>query len=220
MKNLILAAVLIVPLVANAQSFEVALGVNTYSPQANGTWYQEGMPHSLKLRSPAFSAGFTGPIYRRERWGIDWHVNYVYLGQATADCLCTVPDSNYDLQRHVKINAAIPDYQFHGSGHAQGVALTVEPYVMYRGWRFALEAGLFPYRPTFDERVTNADGSEELIRFSTPHAIQLGKTLGVSVGRGNFRVALKRYMLPTRYDDQHAPAIWRDATMVEIRYVF
>ncbi|CAJ0719440.1 hypothetical protein LMG6871_02865 [Ralstonia edaphis] len=220
MKNLILAAALVAPVVANAQSFEAAVGMSTYSAQANGTWYQEGMPHSLKLRSPAFALGFTGPIYQRERWGVDWHVNYVYLGQVTSDCFCTAYDANYDFVRHQKINAAIPDQHFHGTGHAQGVALTVEPYVMYRGWRFAIEAGLFPYRPTFDETVTNADGSEVLAQYPTPHAIQLGKTFGVSVGRGNFRVSLKRYILPTRYDDQHSPAVWRDATMVEIRYVF
>ncbi|MGN6661602.1 MAG: hypothetical protein ACTHKN_21665 [Achromobacter mucicolens] len=226
----IAAAVMLAAPMAHADSIsdyvrlEAAIGQSRYTAQSDGTYYQEGMPHQLKLNAPAWSAGFTGPVYRSASWGVDWHVNYTDLGRVSVDCTCTPLDANYDLATKRKGDMAIPDAHFQGSGRARGVALTLEPYVMYRGWRFGIEGGLFPYRPEFDVTVSDLaysmDGPRTTINASTPRAVQLGKVIGVSVGRGNFRVAYKHYVLPTRYDDQHAPAMWRGADVIEVRYVF
>jgi hypothetical protein len=117
----------------------------------------------------------------------------------------------------------VQNAQFIGNGNAQGVAFTIEPWMKYRGWRFGVEAGLFPYRPAWDETIYNWQGdlgAPRTIHANTPHALQLGQVVGISVGRGRMRVSLSHYWLPTRFDSNHYPAIWKGATVVEAKYVF
>lgn len=206
---------------------ELGAGASLYQKQADNTWYQQGMSHDLGLSAPVLLAGFTGPLYSRESWGIDWHVNYVSLGHVSSQCECTPVDADYSTQTHALISptpVSVPNANFVGNGNAQGVALTLEPYFKYRGWRLGAEAGLFPYRPDWDVTVYNWSNSPGMptrtISVSTPHGIQIGKVVGVSVGRGPFSVAYQHYFLPTRYDSTHSPAIWKGADVVEVRYRF
>jgi len=204
---------------------ELGAGVSRYATQGDNTWYQQGMQHNLGLSAPVLMAGFTGPLYTRESWGIDWHVDYVSLGHASSQCECTPVDENYSTQTHSLINpmpVKVPNANFVGNGNAQGVALTVEPYVNYRGWRLGVEAGLFPYRPDWDVTVynwSNASGMPtSTIHANTPHAWQLGKVIGLSVGRGPLSVAYQHYVLPTKYDADHSPAIWSGADVLVVKY--
>lgn len=201
---------------------ELGAGVSWYHPLADGTWYQQGMPHDLGLSAPALMAGFTGPVWQRESWGVDWHADYVYLARVHSSCLCT-SDENYNAKTRAEISNAttVPLAQYTGSGNAQGIALTLEPYVRYRGFRIGVEGGLFPYRPQWDETVTSvANLSPYTIYAHTPHAIQLGEVVGVSVGRGPWSISYQHYFLPTRYDDTHYPAIYNAADVVMLRYRF
>jgi hypothetical protein len=215
---------------ANAASFfqiEAGISSSNYATQGDGTWFQQGLPHVLNIHTYGFSAGFTGALYDRDTWGVDWHVDYVNLGHVSSTCECTPQDSNYDFQKHVLIvqpgwNA--PMANFVGNGNAQGVAFTLEPWMKYRGWRFGFEAGLFPYRPAWDETIygwqVDPNTPQQTIHANTPHALQLGEVAGVNVGRGNFTIGLKHYWLPTKFDNSHNPAIWKGAWVMEAKYRF
>lgn len=218
---------LLAPLTAHAVSFEAGIGSANYGGTTDGLWYQQGLPHVLNTKTYGFSGGLTGELYSSGSWGIDWHVDYVNLGHVSSSCDCTPVDANYSLQTKSLIQQPgynAPLAKFVGNGSAQGVALTIEPWFKYQGYRFGLEAGLFPYRPAWDVSVYNwqidPNTPPQTLHVSTPRALQLGKVIGVSVGRGNFTLALKHYFLPTKYDDAHLPAIWKGATVVELKYKF
>jgi hypothetical protein len=204
---------------------EMGAGASKYS-STDGTWYQQGMEHDLGLSAPVLMLGLTGPIYTRESWGIDWHVDYVSLGHVSSQCECTPDDANYNPQTHQlrPVQHAVPNANFVGNGNAQGVTLTLEPYFRYRGWRVGAEAGLFPYRPDWNEVIYGWQGNTgvapQTLYVDTPHAWQIGKVVGASISRGPFSVAYQHYWMPTRYDSTHSPAIWKGADVVMVKYRF
>ena len=213
--------------VSDYLNFEIGAGVSKYSLLGDGIWIQQGMEHSLGLSAPVLSAGFTGSIWQRDSWGIDWHVDYVYLGHVSSQCECTPVDANYNLSSHTiksPMPVPVPNANFVGNGNAQGVALTLEPYLRYHGWRIGLEGGLFPYRPAWDVSVYGWSDTPGLptktVQAHTPRGIRIGSLVGLSVGRGPLSVSLQYYFLPTRSDDAHPPAIWKGATVVQMRYRF
>ncbi|MBB3004347.1 hypothetical protein FHX57_006729 [Paraburkholderia tropica] len=205
---------------------ELGAGVSWYQTLSDGVWYQQGMQHSLGLSAPVLMGGFTGPLWKRESWGIDWHADYVSLGHVSSQCECTPDDANYSTQTHslVANQNPVPNANFVGNGNAQGIELTLEPYVLYRGWRFGLEGGIFPYRPSWDETIYGWQGdmsvAPKTLTAHTPRSIQLGEVVGLNVGRGPLTVALQHYFLPTRFDAQHSPAIWSGATVLMVKYRF
>lgn len=204
--------------------FELGAGFSRYHAQGDNVWVQYGSQHDLGLSAPVLMAGFTGPLYARESWGVDWHVDYVSLGHVSSQCECTPIDANYNTQTHslVAHPVPVPNANFVGNGNAQGVALTVEPYIRLRKWRIGIDAGLFPYRPDWDVTAYHWADTESMtpitVRADTPHGWQLGKVIGVSIGRGPFSVAYQHYVLPTRFDSTHSPAIWKGADVVMLKY--
>lgn len=202
--------------------WELGAGVSWYKLAEVGRWYQPGAPvNQLGMSAPVITVGFTGPLYTREKWGVDWHVDYVNLGRVSADCVCT-SDENYNTSARTFVvqDGTEPLARYQGAGRAQGIALTLEPYVAWRGFRFAVEGGLFPYRPQWDETVNNvANLGTYTVYAHTPNNVQIGKVVGVSVGKGPWRVAYRHYVLPTKYDDTHYPAIYKGADSLEVRYV-
>lgn len=219
------AAVMLAAPIAHAQvRFELGAGMTQYRTIGDGVWYQEAQPHTLNLRAPMVTAGLTGPIYTREKWGIDWHADYVNLGHTSSECMCTPMDENYNAASHQRLyNFDVPDVRFSGNGNAQGVALTVEPYVNYRDWRFGVEGGLFLHRAAFDVKVYDwmVEGSRaagpQTIEVGTSHKINRGAVAGVSVGRGNWRVSYKHYWMPVHSE---YPPLWKSADVLELKYVF
>lgn len=205
---------------------ELGAGVAHYDKMPDNTWYQQGMQHSLGLSAPVLMAGLTGPLYTRESWGVDWHVNYVSLGHVSSQCECTPIDANYNTQTHslVANPVNVPNANFVGNGNAQGVALMLEPYFRYRGFRVGMQAGLFPYRPDWAVDVYNwsvvPGAATQTLHVETPHGIQIGKVVGVTLQRGNFGISYQHYILPTRYDDAHAPAIWKGADVLMLTYKY
>jgi hypothetical protein len=213
------------PLAANAVSFEAGVSSTNYGTQGDNVWYQQGVPHVLNTKTYGFSAGLTGVVFDASVWGVDWHTDYVNLGHVSSTCSCTPIDSNYDTKTHQVVPNPIPvaNAQFVGNGNAQGVAFTLEVWRRVAGLRVGFEAGLFPYRPSWDVSVYDwqvQPGVSQALHVSTPHSLQLGQVIGVSVGRGGAALALKHYFLPTRFDSQHSPAIWKGATVVEFKYKF
>lgn len=198
---------------------EVGIGAAQFSDKGTGVWWQDNHQYGLSLSVPTITLGLTGPLMTRGQWGIDWHVDYTWLGNVSANCKCSPIDSNYSGQTHIDV----PDALFSGHGQAQGIALTVEPYFWTHGFRLAAEAGLFPYVWHWSETVDGWSDQPGM----TPHTIaansgrnlSLGEVVGVSVSRGPFTVAYKHFFLPAQ-GANGVPPLWKGADMLEIRYKF
>jgi hypothetical protein len=222
-KKAAIAAVLaLASVAAHADSwfqYEGAIGVNHYGT-TNGRWYQDGMPDNVvNVSAPALSVGVGIHLYRAQDWGIDGHIAYVYLGRASAHCDCT-SDANYNVVTHSVRNPKDGSGGFFtGSGNAQGISLTLEPYFTYAGWHIGVPFGAFPYRPQWDEQVTPfATDSQagKMLYAHTPNGLQLGYSVGVSVSRGNFGVSFTRYELPS--GSTQFPAIYNNANVLMLTY--
>lgn len=226
--RMLVIAALVLSGAAHAESpvsLEIGIQSGRYGTQGDGTWYQTGMPHVLNIHSYGFTAGLTGALIEREKWGINWHVDYVNLGHISSTCDCTPIDENYNAHTHELVSDPIPvaNAQFVGNGNAQGVAFTLEPYYRLNNWRFSVEGGFFPYRPAWDETIYNwqvQPGLSQTLHVSTPHAIQLGAVAGVGVSWKNSSVFLRHYWLPTKFDSSHSPALFTGATVLEYKYRF
>jgi hypothetical protein len=212
---------------AHAQSwfqFEAGVGALKYQDRGDGVWYQQGAPSwSESLSAPVLTAGFTGPIIARSNWGIDWHVDYVYMGTARSNCECTPVDANYNQQTHqmrTPLVVSVPNSDFIGSGHLNGIALALEPYYVYRGIRLGVSAGLFPNIPTWHETVIGWSAASGMqprnISVSSGHYVSLGQVVGASVGHGNLSLSLQHYFLPMKKADY--PPIWSGATVLMLKY--
>lgn len=203
---------------------EIGIGAAQFSDKGDGTWYQQSQPYGLSLSVPTITLGLTGDLYTRGDWGVAWHADYVWLGNVSADCSCTPVDANYSTTTHMKNNTVdVPDALFSGHGQVQGVALTVEPYYWSHGFRFAAEAGLFPYLWHWSETVNNWSDRPGMtpytIAANSGRNLSLGEVVGVSVSRGPFTVAYRHYFLPTQ-GANGVPPIWKGADMLEVRYKF
>lgn len=197
---------------------ETQAGFNHYSIQPDGTWWQEGAQHSIGRNAFAFAAGVGVSVYRTPGWGVMAHIAYVNLGHLTSECMCTAADVDYNTVLHaVNAQRLSSNSGFYGSGGAQGIKLSIEPYTMYRGWHIGVEAGLFPYRPDWTDTAYNVTGA---ITYRTSHAVQWGKVVALNVERGNFGVSFQHYVLPSRFDAGNSPAMATGANVVMVTYAF
>ncbi|WWQ12958.1 hypothetical protein PQ43W_12 [Ralstonia phage PQ43W] len=223
-KTAIALALLAFAASAHAYEFEIGAGQGQFQTRGDGIWYQEGAPHyALGLHDNAFSIGARQELYRQGDFGVRVRAEYVFLGRIAADCTCTPMDQNYDAaNKRIVQNFDVPLARFVGRGDAQGIALTIEPYVEYRGWHFGVEGGLFPYRPNFTETIYGWQGYPGMaphdISVGSGHAPQLGSVVGVRIERGDFAVSLRHYWLPMR--DSSYPPIYRATNVVMLTYRF
>lgn len=207
---------------AHAVDFEMAVGASKYSDVGNMTWYQEGLPHDLRLVTPAIQVGATGAI---TSW-LDWHAGYAYLGQVKTDAIATPDDANYDPVAKQCRGECIAHSRFMRSGDVHGIYLTLEPHVDYKGWRFGVHAGPFLHVSRWKMRVDNwipAVGHEpRTIEVSHKSKIGLGAVVGVSMSRGNWSVQYQRFYDKPKSDEPNGdfPPIWRHTDMLSVRYRF
>jgi hypothetical protein len=207
-----LAALLIaLPIVAHAQSFfqmEAGLGVTHYQTE-NGRWYQNGQPDNRVTSTvPAFTLGLTGPVVTLGAWGVDWHADYVNLGRAAASCQCDTSDADYAA--HTTKHTAF----YSGSGRAQGVALTLEPYRYYAGLRWAAEAGAYVYHSSWNESVTGWTAGGPPVDLSLSESRwSVAPVAGLSVGNGKWTAGYRHYFMRYR-KAENVPPLWNDADVL------
>jgi hypothetical protein len=191
-------------------NFEAGIGGAAYQSGPDGLWLQQGFEHKLNLSAPAIEAGFTGNILQRPSWGLDWHLDYVWLATIHTQGKA-VPDANYNLQTKTCNGPCLPFANFTGSGHDQGFMLTLEPHYDYRGFRFGVEAWPYLHRSTWSADATNQvdffGQTPRSTHFEHDPKWQLGAVVGASVGYKNF--ALKyQYLLNRRSSSDPTPQIW------------
>jgi hypothetical protein len=214
MKPLLL--LLALPLAAHASwfTYEAGAGLTSFETE-DGRWYQQRMDHSLTTIAPEYSIGITGPVVTRGAWGVDWHLDYVNLGRASASCQCDTSDSDYAAHntRHTAL--------FTGSGRALGVSLTVEPYRWYGGLRYGLEAGAYVYRSSWSEQVYgwSVGGPPQDLSLSASRW-NAAPVIGVSVGDGAWSVNYRHYFMRMNSAKQNVPPLWNDADVIEIKRRF
>jgi hypothetical protein len=170
--------------------------------------------------APAVSLGIGFKLYETQYFGVMAHAAYVNLARASAECNCT-SDENYNLQTKSERAPNGPMAYFTGSGNAQGISLTLEPYLHYAGWHVGVAGGLFLFRPQWNEFVQAYDNGTSAQSYVTPHtsnALRIGRTIGVNVQRGNFGVSFAYYTLPTRYTATQYPALYKSASVLMLTY--
>lgn len=201
---------------AQAQSwfqFEAGIGIAKSADMGDGTWYQQALPHKEKLISPAWMLGITGDPFKY----LSYHVDFVYLGKVSADTLA-VYDDDYDPTSHRVLHAPAPISALTGSGRTMGIALTLEPNYTWHGVRFGVEGGPFIFRGTWNDTITNPDGTVKYL--SHPPKIQLGYVLGASVGYKDFGVQYRYYMDKTKYEPVPGLTSHTSTLMVTYRHSF
>ncbi|MEX3961014.1 hypothetical protein AB4Y42_02170 [Paraburkholderia sp. EG286B] len=183
---------------------EAGIGGSAYQHGPNGLWYQDGFDHRLDLTAPSVKFGVTGNIWQRGPWGIDYHVDYYWLGTIHTDAKVPSAKTNTTSGQWigpdlVGVNAADPCSgpcnnlsDFMGSGHDMGFALTLEPHYTWNGITFGVDAGPYIHRSTWSEDVANwyanadAQPIDNHVKWRPVWA--LGWTVGASIIYRNFAI--------------------------------
>ncbi|MEN7526989.1 hypothetical protein [Cupriavidus sp. DL-D2] len=218
----VLASLIASTTTVQAVDFEIGAGVAQYTTRGDGTWYQDGFAHKLELRAPAVEIGLTDTFVTRGRWGLDWHVGGVYLGNVHSDAWATPLDSNYSAQTKSCVGECYHMSRYVANGHSIGAKLTLEPTYTFNGWRFGVEAGAYVYRPTWHATIYDVPPCKacqgQTLTASSPSTIQFAPVVGVSIGRNGFSLALMHYFNKTRNDPQFA--IWKSTSTLMLKYRF
>jgi hypothetical protein len=212
-----LFALLLVPVAAHAWQFEAGVGVSKSLDSGDGIWMQQGAQQNREhLRASAYMAGVTGDLWEHGALSVSWHADYTYLGRTSASCVC-VPDEDYSLQTHRVINANGPTGRFNGFGHTQGISLTLEPGVTWRGLRFTAEGGPWVYWDTWHETlVDNASGGQ--LNASHRTTPEVGFVAGVGVSSGNLSVKYRYYSVKQAWNPY--PGLVTGAHVLMLTYKF
>ena len=134
-----------------ALDLTVDAGMSSYVKQADGTWYQDGVgpTPTLRLQSPTFGIGLTGPIMRH----LSWSVSYEDMGSFRSDSWDTT-DQNYIIATRSERNPSLPLYHFQGTGSAQAWVAALQPGITLHHVHLFAQLGLMLNRYTWTEHVS------------------------------------------------------------------
>lgn len=195
---------------ARAESFfqaEVGLGAGIGRDMGDDVWVQKkGVPDSERLVSPAVLVGVAANIYRHSPWDLHLHLDYTFIGQQHASCMC-VSDADYYAGRY---NG--PRASFSGFGHVQGVSLTFEPGYTWGKYRYSVEAGPWVNWATWHESVAGVGN------FSHRTTAEFGYVFGAGVERGKWGLHYRYYSVRQAWNPN--PGILTGIHMVYVSYHF
>jgi hypothetical protein len=182
----LLPLIFLLPALAHAGSwfqFEAGAGVS-FASDVDGVWTQHNVADNHeRLKTPAFTAGLTGELYAAHNWSLNYHADYAYVGSQTASCAC-VSDAAYAARQY-----GAQSIRFAGSGHMQGIALTLEPGYTWRGTRVAVEGGPFLFWNTWNEVVY----TDPQMHVRADPGMRVAYVLGARVEHGNFSLSYRYY---------------------------
>jgi len=216
MKTLALAILLFTSIAAHAVDLEVGIGFNNAHIAPNGTWYQEGFPYSVNLKSKIWSIGVSDDINRNWKW----RVEYVNLGIFRSDAIATPVDANYNPNNNPPCNGpCVAESRFVGNGSANGISTLVE-YHTTGDIQYGISGGINWSYKIWRESVYGWTWSRDVpgktIDVSIPERLTPNLTFGVSIKKENHELRLDQYFnrcLPSAY-----ACIWDKMTTV--RYVY
>lgn len=167
---------------SNAFGVTLLLGGSQFTAQDDGVWYQKAFPYELKMTSP--SVGLRYDTKRYGAWG--YSAGYQYLGYVSSYAIATgidgrVPgDRGYNPETQ-KCNGEC-GYLSHwyGKGDVQGLYSSAVRW--FGNW--AIEAGLYLYRPTWNMTIPDWVGEDrnatpKEVKTSLDNRWQLGPMLGL-----------------------------------------
>lgn len=210
-------------LTASAIDYEAGIGFSHYLKKPDGYWYQDGFPHDMKMTTPAVQVGITDDLWQGDNFGIGYHADIVWLGTVHTKALAVPNDFNYNTTTKGCNGPCLPLATYTGSGHDQGVMLTLEPHYDYKGWRLAFEGGPYLHRPTWSEVVTGVQYTAE----SAPVTVHsenitkwtLGYVAGTSIGYKNFTLSYQ-YFSNDGVKGDPASTIWKGTHLFSVKYKF
>ncbi len=134
---------------AHAMGVEVGVGSTRFIDHGDGIWYQQALPHVLRLSAPALMVGVRGKLTQR----LDWHVDFLDLGHASSDSW-DVMDNYYDPHNHVCLGHCAQPSHFLGNGSLWGVSTMVGMHVL--GSRhLTVEAGPWLFHQSWSVIIPN-----------------------------------------------------------------
>jgi len=202
--------------------FEAGLGLSTFTTLADGTWYQQGLPHTLNLKHMGATAGFTGELYAHGNWSLRYHLDYVFVGHVSSDAMATPDDANYSVKTHSCIGACLPLAEYVGNGNDQGVVLSLQPtYTFPHDIAVGFEAGIYVHRATWHETVYNWFTPGTTIHADYRPKWQVAPMVGANVSWGNTTISYRYLFNQSHWDATNSvPAIWKGTHMLTIMEVF
>ena len=212
--------VLAIRMQAHAAQWEIGAGLAHAQTHGNGTWYQDGFQHTLRLNQPVALIGLTGRFSRH----LDWHLDAVSLGQYSSNSQDVLPDANYSPTSPTHCNGPCnPLANFIGSGRVYGVQALLSRYTG-GAWRFGVEGGTFLYHETWSMDVPNwyaPDGTHyDIQTYGSQWA--WGAVVGATVAHGPWSLALRYYADGKGFSGHvgNWPPLWSGQTVVMVSYRF
>jgi hypothetical protein len=170
---------------------EIGVGVNKYSPDKDGTYYQAELPHDLDLQDITYSIG---AVYKTDR--ADFHVGIINLGTHHIDSEAFPNDNEYSPMSGCVKKKCTETALFRGTGKGYGLYGSVStPSTM----KIYAEAGLIYHKLTWHLDVFgHPNGDLHDLKYTG------GPQLGKFVGLGwNFTPDTRVKL--TYYDYKHGP---------------
>jgi len=205
---------------------EVGAGIAHYGVEPDGIWYQLGATHDLQRNGRAWQIGVGGQVahFRLSEngsVGLDYHVDYVNLGHASASCMCA-PDDDYSPIVHRITNPSSYLVRYSGNGYAQGIKLALAPYFAFRDVRIGYEYGAYVFRPGWRDTAYNwastAAGPFVTVAQYTPSDLVVGRVFGIFLQRRKLTVSYENFRLPVRAGERNVPPFYTGAQVVMLTY--
>ena len=207
----------------SAQSFETGIGISQYKDRGDGYWVQEGFQNKLSLKAPSLELGVTGNILSYGVVGVDWAIDWNYLGVVHTQAMATPFDDNYNLTTKKCNGKCWALSNFTGSGHNQGLSLVVRPYVSYESWRVGFEIGPYIHKNTWSETVYDWHGTEfgprSTVNVKSNGKWQLDNVIGFNISRNKYTLKYQ-YFKNQSYGADTYGAVWSGSHNVSIMYNF
>lgn len=239
--TVIVVAVLLILAIDRAQAaqFEVGAGVARADTHGNGTWYQEGFPHTLRLTQPIVELGLKGRITPH----MDWHLDAVWLGRYSVNSLDVAADENYSASSPTHCNGpCLPLANYIGSGHVWGVQALLARHTD-GDWQLGVEGGPFLYHETWrldvpdwypattgpvpDWYTTRTQVGAWTVGQVIPVATYgsqwaLGYVVGITLAHGRWNAALRYYHDGAGFPGHVGawPPIWSGHAALVVGYTF
>ena len=206
---------------SDAAQVEIGAGMAHAQTQGNGTWYQEGFAHTLRLNQPVALIGLTGRLTQH----MDWHLDAVSLGRYSSDSQDVLPDANYSPTSPTHCNGPCnPFAHYIGNGQIWGVQALLARHTS-GAWQLGVAGGPFVYHETWALSVPN--WYEPTAPSGTHYNIEtrqakwaLGAAFALTMTHDHWTAALTYYTDGAGFPG-HAgpwPPLWSGQTALTLNY--